>query len=129
MLLLIVAPSAAAMQRAARIAFIVAATFAMVMASLPHPPPVPGQPSDKILHVLAFATLGVLGALGFRSLSVARLFVGLTAFGAAIELVQTIPMLNRDSELEDLLADAAAALVALVLTRWLLASGAGRGSA
>lgn len=107
-------------ERLARIAFVFAAIFAMIMASLPRPPAIPGQPSDKILHVLAFGTLGVLAALGFRGLSTMRLFVWLAAFGAIIEVVQAIPMLNRDSELADLLADMAAALVALAATRWLL---------
>lgn len=91
------------------------------MAAAPHPPPIPGQPSDKLLHMLAFGTLGVLSALGFRDQSVMRLFLILTGFGAAIELIQLIPFLNRDSELADLLADMAAALIALVTTRWLLA--------
>ena len=95
--------------------------FAMVMATLPHPPPVPGQPSDKVLHVLAFAVLGSLAAGGFREISVLRLFLALTAFGAIIEVVQAIPVLNRDSELADLLADSAAALFALAATRGFLA--------
>ena len=109
-------------QRAARIAFLFAAVFALVMAALPHPPPIPGQPSDKLLHMLAFATLGGLSAVGFPSQSVARLFLALTAFGAAIELIQMIPMLNRDSELADLLFDMAAGLAALVTARWAVMS-------
>lgn len=109
------------MQRAARIAFVAAFCFSLIMAVLPHPPPIPGQPSDKIMHMLAFATLGTLAAYGFPRLTLLQLFVGLTAFGAAIELVQAIPALNRDSELADLLADMAAALLALWLTRQLMA--------
>ncbi len=109
------------MERSARIAFVVAAIFALVMASLPHPPRIPGEPPDKVLHMLAFATLGLLGAIAFRDQSITRLFIGLAAFGALIELVQAIPMLNRDSDLGDLLADMAAALAALVSTRWLIA--------
>lgn len=109
------------LQRAARIAFGLAAIFAFIMAVLPHPPRIPGQPSDKILHVAAFATLGILAAAGFRGRSVWWLFATLTAFGALIEAVQAIPMLNRDSELMDLLADMAAALVALALVRFVAA--------
>jgi len=109
------------LRRAARIAFGMAAAVSFVMAALPHPPPIPGQPSDKILHMLAFAVLGVLGAAGFPGQSVARLFLALTAYGAAIELVQAIPVLNRDSELADLLADMVAALVALISTRGVFA--------
>ena len=107
------------MQRAARIAFVICACYAFVMAAVPNPPPIPGQPSDKIMHMLAFGTLGALAAYGFRSISTARLFAGLTAFGAVIELVQAIPILHRDSDIVDLLADMAAALAALAAVRWL----------
>lgn len=115
------------MQRAARIAFVFCACFAFVMAALPHPPAIPGQPSDKVMHVLAFATLGSLAAYGFRQTGVAMLFIGLTALGGAIELVQAIPQLHRDSDIADLLADMAAAFVALVAVRR-LAPRAGQGS-
>lgn len=106
------------MQRAARIAFVFSAVFAFVMAAVPHPPTIPGQPSDKVMHMLAFAALGALAAYGFRHLTVRWLFVALTAFGALIELVQAIPALHRDSDIVDLLADMAAALVALAAVRW-----------
>ncbi len=106
------------MQRAARIAFVIAACVAFVMAVLPHPPRIPGEPSDKIMHMVAFATLGGLAAFGFRGLSVMRLFVSLSAFGAVIEIVQALPVLNRDSDVLDLAADMAAALTALALARW-----------
>lgn len=106
------------MERATRIAFVLCACFAFVMAAVPHPPPIPGEPSDKIMHMLAFATLGALGAGGFRRVSAAWLFLGLTAFGALIEAVQAIPMLNRDSDILDVVADMAAALAALAAVRW-----------
>ena len=109
------------MERAARIAFVFAAGLSFVMAALPHPPQIPGQPPDKILHALAFATLGGLAARGFRERSVGLLFAGLSGFGALIELVQAVPMVHRDSEIGDLGADMAAALAALVVVRWLMA--------
>jgi VanZ family protein len=108
-------------ERAARITFAAALLAAFVMAVLPHPPRVPGEPSDKILHVLAFTVLGVLSGYGFRNRSIAQLFAALTCFGALIELVQAVPMLNRDSDLADLLADMAAALAALAVVRSLMA--------
>lgn len=107
-------------ERAARFLFGAAGAVAFVMATLPQPPPMPGQPPDKLLHVLVFATLGMLAAVGFRQQSVLRLLLGLSIFGAVIELVQAIPMLNRHSELADLLADMVGALGALTVTRWLL---------
>lgn len=105
------------MQRFARIAFVLAACFTFVMALLPHPPQMPGQPSDKLMHMLAFATLGILGAHGFRRRSVLQLLVGLTLFGAMIELLQAIPSLHHESDVRDLIADMLAALLALVITR------------
>ena len=111
------------MERAARIAFVFCACLSFAMAVLPHPPALPGEPSDKLMHVLAFATLGVLSAGGFRSVGIGRLFVALSLFGAAIEAIQAIPMLHRDSEIADLAADMAAALAALAGTRWLLGRG------
>lgn len=107
-------------QRAARIAFFAAAVLALVMAVLPHPPRIPGDPPDKIQHMLAFATLGTLAAVAYPNRSIRFLLAALAVFGGAIEVAQAIPMLNRDSELADWLADVAAALVALALTRWWL---------
>lgn len=105
------------MDRYARIAFYLAAAFAFVMASLAHPPVLPGQPDDKLLHTIAFAVLGTLAALGFRQRSSLALLLLLGLFGAMIELVQAIPALNRDSDPLDLLADVVAAAAALWLTR------------
>lgn len=85
------------------------------MAVLPHPPPVPGEPSDKILHFVAFLTLGGLGAVAFPDVRLARIVGALAAFGALIEVVQAIPALGRDSEVVDLAFDFAAA----VLGGWL----------
>jgi hypothetical protein len=39
-------------------------------------------------------------------------------FGAVIEVVQAIPMLHRDSDVMDWIADTAAVLVVLLLIRW-----------
>lgn len=114
------------MQRAARIVFAICASFAFVMAVVPDPPAIPGNPSDKLMHMAAFATLGALAAYAFRGVGAARLFLGLTAFGALIELVQAIPILHRDSDIIDLLVDMAAALVALAMARWLAMPGVER---
>lgn len=85
-----------------------AALFALVMALLPHPPEVPGEPSDKIQHIAAFATLAALGTLAYPRVRTLQLFAGLSLFGAAIEVLQAIPMLHRDSDIVDWLADTAA---------------------
>jgi VanZ family protein len=107
-----------ARERLLRLLFWAAAAFAFVMAVIPHPPDIPGHPSDKIQHAIAFATLGLLGACAYRRTRVARLLIGLSAFGAAIEIVQAIPALHRDSDALDWLVDTLACGAALVLMRW-----------
>ncbi len=103
----------------ARLLFWAAAIFAFVMAVLPHPPQLPGSPSDKLQHFAAFATLGVLGAWAYRRTGLIKLLIGLSLFGAAIEIVQAIPALHRDSDALDWLADTVASGLALMATgRW-----------
>ena len=97
--------------------FWAAAVFALVMALLPHPPHFQGEPSDKIEHMVAFATLGLLGTFAFPRLSWVRLLVGLSAFGALIEVAQAIPFIHRDSDPLDWIADTIACAVVLLLLR------------
>ena len=102
-----------------RLAFWAAGLFAFVMALLPHPPQLPGHPSDKVQHMAAFAVLGLLGSLAYPRLRTWRLLVGLSIFGALIELAQEIPMLHRDSDPFDWLADTVAcAVVLLAVAAW-----------
>ena len=103
---------------ARRMLFWGAASFALVMAAVPRPPQVPGSPSDKVLHVIAFATLALLGAWAYHRVRPVILLIGLSCFGALIEAVQAIPALHRDSELTDWLADTAAAGIVLLGIAW-----------
>lgn len=102
-----------------RLLFWGAAIFAFVMAVLPHPPDVPGEPNDKVQHMAAFATLGVLGAWAYVRAPLLRLLVGLSLFGAFIEMVQAIPALGRDSDVRDWIADTVAAAAVLLLVHLL----------
>jgi hypothetical protein len=88
------------------------------MAVLPHPPEVPGSPSDKVQHIAAFATLSLLGSFAFPRTALLRLLIGLSLFGAVIEVVQAIPALDRDSDVMDWIADTAAVAVVLTGIRW-----------
>ncbi len=103
---------------AARTAFWAAALFAFVMAVLPHPPEVPGHPNDKIQHVIAFATLALLGSFAYPRTALTKLLIRLSFFGALIEVVQAIPALHRDSDFFDWLADTIAAATVLLLVYW-----------
>jgi peptidoglycan/LPS O-acetylase OafA/YrhL len=91
-----------------RFVFFGAVLFAMVMASLPHPPQIPGQPSDKVQHIIAFAVLTLLARLAYPEAKRWRLFASLAVLGALIELVQTVPALHRDPSVLDWLADCGA---------------------
>jgi VanZ family protein len=104
--------------RAARAFFWAAAAFAFVMAVLPHPPEVPGHPNDKVQHIAAFATLSLLGSFAYPRADLIKLLVRLSLFGAAIEVVQAIPFLHRDSDVLDWLADTVAVAVVLLVVRW-----------
>jgi VanZ family protein len=104
--------------RVAQLLFWAAATFAFVMAVLPHPPAVPGGPNDKVQHIAAFATLSLLGSFAFPAATLLRMLFSLSLFGALIEVVQAIPALHRDSDVFDWIADMIAAAVVLLLVRW-----------
>jgi hypothetical protein len=99
-------------------AFWAAALFALVMALLPHPPHVPLDPSDKIQHAIAFATLGLLASLGYPRLGTVSLIGGLSFYGALIEVLQAIPALHRDSDPLDWLTDTIACAVIVIAFRW-----------
>ncbi len=103
---------------AARALFWAAVAFAFVMAILPHPPQVPGEPNDKVQHIMAFATLALLGSIAYPRAGLLKLLACLSAFGALIEFVQAIPSLHRDSDVLDWIADTAAVIVVLLLVHW-----------
>jgi VanZ family protein len=104
--------------RARRLLFWAATLFTFVMAVLPHPPQLPGNPSDKIQHIAAFAVLGLLAAWAYQRTGILKLIAGLSLYGAVIELVQAIPALHRDSDVKDWLADTIACAVVLGAIHW-----------
>jgi len=110
------------MPRLLRAAFWLALAFTFVMATLPHPPQLPGQPVDKVQHILAFTVLTTLAAAGWPRLAPLRLLLGLSGFGVLIELVQAMPVLHRSCDWRDWVADTLAILVVLALAaglrRW-----------
>lgn len=104
---------AAAMRRLLPLAFWAAIVIAFVMAVLPRPPRLPGDPSDKAQHILAFAVLTALAVASWPKASRWRILLGLSGFGVLIELVQAIPALHRSADWRDWIADTAAILVLL----------------
>ena len=109
------------LQRSFKLAFWAALLVALVMATLPTPPQLINQ-SDKAQHVLAFAVLTGLAMGAYPKVSILWIGLGLSAFGVAIELLQMIPALHRDSDARDWLADTlaiAAVLAAFSVMRFL----------
>ena len=101
------------MLRLVRFAFWAAALFAFAMAVVPHPPAIPVW--DKLQHMAAFFVITILGGVSYPRLSRLKLAAALVAFGGFIEIVQMIPILHRDSDVRDWIADIFAVLVALAV--------------
>ncbi len=95
------------------IAFYGALIFACVMATLPHPPTLPGDPMDKVQHITAFATLALLAPIAYPRMPLPRIGERLAFLGALIEVVQSLPALHRDCSFWDWTADTAAVIVIL----------------
>jgi len=64
-----------------------------------------GLPWDKANHALAFLVLTVVVARGWPGLSAWRLGLMMLAAGAAIEVIQAIPLIGRDADGWDVVAD------------------------
>ena len=74
---------------------------AVMLWPLDQPPPAPAG-SDKIVHFIAFAALAFPLARTGR-FGLLPVFIGASAFGGAIELIQ--PTFNRSSDVNDWAAD------------------------
>ncbi len=101
-----------------RLLFWAALSFAVVMALLPHPPTAQIEVGDKYQHMLAFGTLTILAAGGFPNASLAPIAERLSFLGAMIEVVQSIPVLHRDCDVLDWVADTGVVL-AVIAVIWL----------
>ena len=78
--------------------------FALTLAMLwplEAPPPAP-EGSDKLVHLVAFAALAFPLARTGR-IGLLPVFIGASAFGGAIELIQ--PNFNRSADFNDWVAD------------------------
>ena len=107
--------------RALQLAFWAALVFTFVAAVMPARNAPQLFPWDKAEHFAAFYVLTVLAAAAFPQRRLLLLAVLLSAFGALIELVQALPIVNRDADLWDWVADTiaiAAALLPLALIQW-----------
>ncbi|MEQ1497794.1 MAG: VanZ family protein [Novosphingobium sp.] len=103
------------------------AAFALTMALLPQPPSLATYKfSDKFEHMLAFGVLTVTARLAWPKARIWIAAVLLSLYGAAIEVLQTIPVLHRDAELRDWVADSAAIALGVVIAQFLIQFKANR---
>ena len=86
------------------------------MAFLPKPPHTPlDRFGDKVQHMLAFATLAGLATLAYGREARWRIIERLCSLGAVIEVIQSIPWLNRTSDVRDWLADCVVVVIAVAI--------------
>ena len=106
--------SSPAFDRAAKAAFAAAVFAAFVGAVWPDPSADRLLKSDKLLHIVAFYVLGALGYLAFPRAPLWRLGLALSAYGALIEACQGLPIVGRDADFWDWVADTAAVGAAIL---------------
>ncbi len=114
--------------RLAQAAFFAALIFTFYSAVIPPKHAVQLVPWDKAEHFIAFYVLAGLAAAAFPGSRLWVIAALLSAFGALIEFVQGLPIVHRDRDFWDWVADSVAILAALspmVLVWWrgLVSSG------
>jgi len=88
-----------------RFLFFPTAAFALWLATMQGPYPVPSAPSDKVNHFFAFAVMTSLLRLGFPACRPRLCFLWMLAYGGLIEVIQSfLPW--ADCSIFDVMADA-----------------------
>lgn len=72
---------------------------------------------DKLNHAAAFAALALLGGFGWPRQKL-KLIVFVLFIGAAIEVLQSTPLVARDMDVLDWIADLAGAICGLTIAAW-----------
>jgi len=107
--------------KVARLAFFAALIFTFYSAVAPPAHVVHLVPWDKATHFIAFYVLTGLAVAAFPRRNLIVVAAALSAFGALIEIVQGLPMVHRDRDFWDWVADTIAiscALAPMLLVWW-----------
>ncbi len=107
--------------RLAQCAFFAAILFTFYSAVIPPTQAIRLVPWDKAEHFIAFYVLTGLAAAAFPGRSLWLIAASLSAFGAVIEVVQGTPIVHRDMDFWDWVADTlavGAALAPMLLVWW-----------
>jgi hypothetical protein len=114
-------PSIPLLLKVARAAFFAALLFTFYSAVVPPAHALELTPWDKATHFIAFYTLTGLAVAAFPKNNLAVLAALLSGFGALIEIVQGLPLVHRDRDFWDWVADTiaiACALAPMLLYWW-----------
>ncbi len=106
-------PNPAILVRLARGAFFAALLFTFYSAVIPPTHALQLVPWDKAEHFIAFYALTGLAAAAFPHANLFLIAALLSAFGALIEIVQGTPLVHRDMDFWDWVADTLAVMAAL----------------
>ena len=98
---------------AAKVAFWAAMAITLWFAFAPPHAGPPLLPWDKAEHVLAFFTLSALALAAFPRVRPVWLAGALSLLGALIEIIQGTPLVNRDCDVWDWVADTVAVLAVM----------------
>jgi hypothetical protein len=107
--------------RLAKIVFFAALLFTFYSAVIPPEHALHLVPWDKAEHFIAFYALTGLAATAFPRRHILVIAALLSAFGALIEIVQGLPIVHRDRDFWDWVADTlaiGAALAPMLLVWW-----------
>jgi hypothetical protein len=105
----------------AQLTFFAALAFTFYSAVIPPRHAVQLVPWDKAEHFMAFYALTGLAAAAFPRQRLAWIALALSGFGAFIEFVQGLPLVHRDRDFWDWVADTlaiGAALAPMLLVWW-----------
>ena len=97
----------------AKLAFFSALVFTFYSAVIPPQRALQLVPWDKAEHFIAFYGLTGLAAAGFPKRNLIVIAALLSGFGALIEYVQGLPLVHRDRDFWDWVADTIAIIAAL----------------
>ncbi len=101
------------LRRLAQLAFLAALVFTFYSAVIPPSQAVQLVPWDKAEHFIAFYGLTGLAVAAFPRRSPLVIALLLSGFGALIEVVQGLPIVHRDEDFWDWVADTLAIIAAL----------------
>jgi hypothetical protein len=99
--------------RLAQIAFFAALSFTFYSAVIPSRQALQLAPWDKAEHFIAFYALTGLAVAAFPRRNLLVIALLLSCFGALIEVVQGLPIVHRDQDFWDWVADSTAIVAAL----------------